>query len=91
MQKKTMLEGLARLAAMLLFFAGLYFIAQAYTMAFHGIYIDCFAASDAGCSLRHYAEPTLTSALYGTALAAVALLTFYLGLRALRWVHGGRK
>lgn len=79
---------LVRAGGLLLFFAGLYFLAQAYTMAFHGIYIDCFAADASGCTLRHFSEPTLTSALYGTILAAVALVTFYLGARALRWVGG---
>jgi hypothetical protein len=83
-------RALARTGALLLFFAGLYFLAQAYTMAFHGIYIDCFAPDGSGCSLRHFSEPTLTSALYGTVLAAVALVTFYLGTRALRWVGSSR-
>jgi hypothetical protein len=83
--RKTTLEALARLAGMLLFFSGLYFISQAYTMAFHGIYIDCFSGS--GCGLRHFSDPTLLSALYGTVLALVALVTFYLGTRAIRWVH----
>ena len=78
----------ARIAAIACFFAGLFFLAQAYTMAFHGVYIDCFPADHSGCALRHYsAEPTLTSALYGTGLAAIALVTFYLGARALRWVQ----
>jgi hypothetical protein len=57
-------------------------------MAFHGIYIDCFVPEAPGCTLRHYAaDPTLLSALYGTVLALAALVTFYLGMRALRWVH----
>ena len=86
MQEKTLLEGLARVAGLALFFAGLYFVAQAYTMAFHGIYIDCFAPEAQGCTLQHYREPTLMSALYGTALAVIALGTFYLGMRAMRWV-----
>ncbi len=89
MPDKGVSRALARTGALLLFFAGLYFLAQAYTMAFHGIYIDCFAADASGwCALRQFSDPTLTSALYGTVLAAVALLTFYLGARALRWLGG---
>jgi hypothetical protein len=80
---------MARAAAGLLFFIGLFFVAQAYTMAFHGVYIDCFGAG--GCALRTYGEPTVTSALYGTVLAIGATLTFYIGLRALRWPSGGRR
>lgn len=71
----------ARTAAIACFFAGLFFLAQAYTMAFHGVYLDCFGG---GCAPRTYGEPTLTSALYGTVLAVIALLTFYAGLWALR-------
>ncbi|MGE5640737.1 MAG: hypothetical protein ACM30H_11655 [Clostridia bacterium] len=90
MRDRKPARALARAGGLLLFFAGLYFLAQAYTMAFHGIYIDCFAPDGAGCSLRQFSEPTLTSALYGTVLAAVALVTFYLGARALRWVGSNR-
>lgn len=90
MRNRSMTAAFARLGALLLFFAGLYFLAQAYTMAFHGLYIDCFADAK-GCALRHYAEPTLTSALYGSGLAAVALLTIYLGVRALRWIQSGSR
>ncbi len=74
-------QAAARVAAVACFFAGLFFLAQAYTMAFHGVYLDCFGS---GCAPRTYGEPTLTSALYGTLLALVALGTFYAGLRALR-------
>ncbi len=70
-----------RAVAVACFFAGLFFLALAYTMAFHGVYLDCFGG---GCAPRTYGEPTLTSALYGTLLALVALATFYAGLRALR-------
>ena len=68
----------------MLFFAGVFFLAQAYTMAFLGTYIDCFG-DHPGCALRFYGEPTLLSALYGSFLALGALLTLYLGVRALRW------
>lgn len=71
----------ARIAAIACFFAGLFFLAQAYTMAFHGVYLDCFGG---GCAPRAYGEPTLTSGLYGSGLAVIALLTFYAGLWALR-------
>lgn len=65
------------------FFAGLFFLSQLYTMAFHGVYLDCFGGS--GCALRSYGEqPTLTSALYGSVLALGVLITFYLGLSAFR-------
>jgi uncharacterized membrane protein (DUF441 family) len=80
---RRVLAGIARGAAALCFFIGVFFVAQAYTMAFHGVYIDCF--SGGGCGLRTYGEPTLTSALYGTVLAIAATITFYIGLRALRW------
>ena len=70
-----------RIAAIACFFAGLFFLAQAYTMAFHGVYLDCFGG---GCAPRTYGEPTLVSALYGTVLALIALATFYAGVWALR-------
>jgi hypothetical protein len=70
-----------RIAAIACFFAGLFFLAQAYTMAFHGVYLDCFGS---GCAARPYGEPTLPSMLYGTVLALLALGTFYAGLKALR-------
>jgi hypothetical protein len=85
MQNKTLFEGAIKAAGCLLFFAGLFFVTQAYTMAFHGVYVDCFAQDVRGCALRVYGEPTLTSALYGTVLALGATVTFYLGVRALRW------
>ena len=75
-------QNLARLGAILLFCAGVFFLSQAYTMAFHGVYLDCFRGD--GCSMQTYGEPTVTSALYGTVLALLALATFYAGLRALR-------
>ena len=87
MHNKLFLDVLARIVATVLFCAGLFIVAQAYTMAFHGIYIDCFAPDGSGCALRHYADPTLPSALYGTGLALLALLTFYLGARTLRWLQ----
>lgn len=87
MQGKTLKEGAAKTVAIALFFAGIYFVAQAYTMAFHGIYIDCFSGQG-GCGLRPFTEPSLPAALYGTFLAVGALVTFYLGVRALRWTHG---
>ena len=71
----------SRIAAIACFFAGLFFLAQAYTMAFHGVYLDCFGG---GCAPRTYGEPTLPRALYGTGLAVLALLTFYAGLWALK-------
>jgi len=73
-----------RAGGFLCFLAGLFFLAQAYTMAFLGMYLDCFGESP-GCSLHLYAEPTLLSALYGSFLALCALVTFYMGVRALRW------
>jgi hypothetical protein len=73
-----------RMGGFLSFFAGVFFLAQAYTMAFLGMYIDCFGEG-AGCSLRLYGEPTLLSALYGSFLALCALVTFYIGVRAFRW------
>jgi hypothetical protein len=77
------IEVAARAGAVVCFCAGLFFLSQAYTMAFHGLYLDCFGGG--GCAMRSYGEPTLTSALYGTVLALGALLTFYAGLKALRW------
>lgn len=73
-----------RTGGIVCFFAGIFFLAQAYTMAFLGMYIDCFGDGP-GCALRSYGEPTLLSALYGTFLALCAIGTFYLGVRALRW------
>jgi hypothetical protein len=73
-----------RTAGVVSFFAGVFFLAQAYTMAFLGMYIDCFGHHP-GCALRFYGEPTLLSAFYGSFLALSALVTFYLGIRALRW------
>lgn len=84
---KTLLEGTVKAGGFLLFCAGLFFVTQAYTMAFHGIYVDCFAQNVTGCALRAYSEPSLISVLYGTALALGALVTFYLGARAIRWTQ----
>ena len=72
----------AEAGAMACFFAGIFFLAQAYTMAFHGLYLDCFGG---GCSPTPYGEPTFTSAMYGTLLAVGALGTFYAGVLALRF------
>lgn len=69
-------------AALGCFFAGLFFVTQAYTMAFHGVYLDCFGGQ--GCGLRTYSEPTVSAALYGTLLALAALGTFYVGRLAFR-------
>jgi hypothetical protein len=82
--KPIVVSRAVRTAGVACFFAGLFFLAQAYTMAFLGMYIDCFGASP-GCSMRAYAEPTIPSALYGSFLALCALGTFYIGVRALRW------
>ena len=82
--QKRLLDALVGVGAFALFAAGLFFTSQAYTMAFHGIYLDCFAADGSGCSLRHFSDPTLLSSLYGTALALLALGTFYLGARVIR-------
>lgn len=72
-----------RLLGIACFFAGLFFLSQLYTMAFHGVYIDCFGGS--GCALRTYGEqPTLAASLYGSVLAIGVLVTFYLGLSAFR-------
>jgi len=79
---KTAISGVLRALGVLCFFAGIFVVSQAYTMAFHGVYLDCFGGS--GCTARTYGEPTLDSALYGTVLALIAAFTFYLGLRALR-------
>ena len=89
MGKGTIIEGAIKAVGLLLFFTGLFFVTQAYTMAFHGVYVDCFAQD--GCSLKVYGEPTLTSALYGTVLALGAMITFYLGARALRWTQSPPK
>jgi len=78
-----MLRNSARAAGVVCFFIGVFFLAQAYTMAFQGAYIDCFHGD--GCSLRPYSEPTLASALYGTVLALLAAATFYVGQKAFRW------
>ncbi len=72
---------LAQVGAIVCFFAGLFLLAQAYTMAFHGVYLDCFGG---GCAPRAYGEPTLPAMLYGSLLALIALLTFYAGVWALR-------
>lgn len=79
----TARQGLVRAAGIACFFVGLFFLAQAYTMAFMGAYIDCF--QEHGCGLKLYAEPTLFSVLYGSVLALVAAATFYVGARAFRW------
>jgi hypothetical protein len=68
-------------AALACFFAGLFFVTQAYTMAFHGVYLDCFGG---GCGLRTYGEPTPSAVLYGSLLAFAALATFYAGRLAFR-------
>jgi hypothetical protein len=73
-----------RAGGVVCFFAGIFFLAQAYTMAFLGMYMDCFGNSP-GCSMRAYEEPTLLSALYGSFLALCAVVTFYVGIQALRW------
>ena len=80
------LSGLVRGVGVLCFFVGIFFLAQAYTMAFHGMWLDCFEG-EAGCTMRAYGEPTLPSALYGTVLAICATITFYIGVRALRWTR----
>lgn len=90
MHNGTLLAITVKAVGFLLFFAGLFFITQAYTMAFHGVYVDCFGGEPPGCSLRVYGAPTFTSALYGTLLALGALTTFYLGARALRWTQASR-
>lgn len=87
MQNKSLMEGIAKAGGLILFFAGLFFVTQAYTMAFHGIYVDCFVPNVQGCTLRPFSEPTFTSAMYGTVLAIGATVTFYLGVRALRWTQ----
>jgi hypothetical protein len=83
MIRSIAVSGAVRAAGALCFFAGIFILAQAYTMAFHGIYLDCFDGA-AGCSMRAYGKPTLLSALYGSGLAAMAAATLYVGLRALR-------
>ena len=87
MLRNTTLQGIGKTVAVVCFFAGLFFLAQAYTMAFHGVYIDCFGGARLGCSLTPYGEPTLTSAFYGTVLAIGAAVTWYIGTRALRWAQ----
>jgi hypothetical protein len=79
----TAKQGVVRAAGIACFFAGLFFLAQAYTIAFMGAYIDCF--QEHGCAMKLYAEPTLVSVLYGSALALLAAGTFYVGARAFRW------
>lgn len=79
----TARQGMVRAAGIACFFAGLFFLAQAYTMAFQGAYIDCF--QEHGCGLRLYDEPTLVSVLYGSVLALLAAATFYIGAKAFRW------
>ena len=66
----------------LLFFAGIFILAIAYTMALQGVYVDCFAAGGEGaaCGLRFYGEPTVSSALYGTFLGVAAIVTYRIGL-----------
>jgi uncharacterized protein (DUF2062 family) len=78
MLNKSAIQGVVRAAGIVCFFAGVFFLAQAYTMAFMGSYLDCFH----GCSLRSYGEPTLDSMLYGPLLAAAV---FYVGQLAFRW------
>jgi hypothetical protein len=82
-------EKVVRAAGAVCFCGGIFFLAQAYTMAFLGVYMDCFAERP-GCALRRYGEPTLLSALYGSFLALCALGTFYVGARALRWPSNPR-
>ena len=74
----------------LVFFTGVFFLALAYTMALHGLYVDCFAGGGEGarCALRFYGEPTLSSALYGTFLGIAAAITHHVGVRNLRWLRG---
>jgi hypothetical protein len=79
---KSAIQGVVRTAGLVCFFAGEFYLAQAYTMAFMGSYIDCFGG---GCALRSYGEPTLVSALYGTVLALLAAVVFYIGQKAFRW------
>ena len=69
--------------------ASVFFLALAYTMAFHGMYVDCFTAGpeSAACGLRSYSEPNPISALYGTVLAAAAITTYHLGMEALWWLR----
>ena len=81
MLNKSAIQGVVRAAGIVCFFVGVCFLAQAYTMAFMGSYLDCFH----GCTLRGYGEPTLDSVLYGPILALLAAAVFYLGQRAFRW------
>jgi len=68
----------------LVFFTGIFFLALAYTMALHGVYVSCFVGDGEGCALRFYGEPTVSSALYGTLLGIVAFITHQVGLQTLR-------
>jgi len=69
----------------LVFFAGIFFLALAYTMALQGLYVGCFADGEGvGCRLRFYGEPTVSSALYGTVLGAMAFITHHVGLQTLQ-------
>ena len=81
MLNKSAIQGVMRAAGIVCFFAGVFFLAQAYTIAFMGSYIDCLK----GCALRSYGEPTLDSVLYGPILALLAAAVFYVGQRAFRW------
>jgi hypothetical protein len=69
-----------------LFFTGIFVLALAYTMALQGLYVDCFAdgGEGAGCGLRFYGAPTVSSALYGTVLGVTAFITHQIGLLTLR-------
>jgi hypothetical protein len=82
MLNKTALAVAARIAGSVCFFAGVFFVSQAYTMAFLGAYLDCFRSE--GCAMRIYGEPTLTAWMYGTLLALCAMGTFYAGVKAFR-------
>ena len=83
MLNKSMLTAVARGVGVICFFAGVFFVSQAYTMAFMGAYLDCFYGE--GCAMRIYGEPTLTAWMYGTLLAIFATATFYIGVKAFRW------
>lgn len=83
MVNKAALEAVARTAGVVCFFAGVFFVSQAYTMAFNGAYLDCFHGD--GCAMRIYGDPTLGAWLYGMALAFCATATFYIGVKAFRW------
>ena len=75
--------GAAKAIGALGIFASVFFVALAYTMAFHGMYVDCFA----GCSLRYYSEPTVTSGMYGTLLGLAAIVTYHLSMETFWWVR----